>query len=91
MDRRKFLSWLGVGVVGAAVAPSALFSEGPACVTPFHTIGSSPEMFKTYADYSNFSEFAISSSIDDIVANAAKELGEAAGRDIAALHSQVFA
>lgn len=94
MNRRKFLSWLGVGVVGAAVAPTALLSPGPACVAVDPLLGVAvpcDAVIGSYAEYCSFSSLAIATAIDDLVANAAKELGEAAGRDIAALQAQAFA
>lgn len=43
-----------------------------------------------YADYTSFSAIATAAAIDDIVSNAAKELGEAAGQHISALHASAF-
>jgi hypothetical protein len=90
MNRRKFLKWLGVGVAGAAVAPSAFFSEGPTCVAApkaysTYVMGRNA-MIAGYVDYVNFSDFAISAAIDEHVSNAAKELGEAHGRRISYLY-----
>ena len=49
------------------------------------------EPIKSYADYSNFSDMQLNAALDDIISNTAKELGEAAGRDIAALQAKAFA
>src|SRR6266436_5179700 len=49
------------------------------------------EPIKSYADYSNFSDMQLNAVLDDIISNTAKELGEAAGRDIAALQAKAFA
>lgn len=91
MNRRKFFKWLGVGIAGAAVAPSALLAMEPVCVTrelaqytPFM-----PHLVEGYADYSNFSSFALTEAIDKAVAQAAAELGAAAGRDISALNNRI--
>ncbi len=94
MNRRKFLQWLGVGAAAVAVAPSVLLSEGPVCVAPAtgyatYVMGTNA-MIGEYCNYANFSSFAIASAMDDVVANAAKELGEAAGCSIADLHASVF-
>ncbi len=93
MNRRKFFKWLGVGIAGAAVAPSLSTVMGPECVakeiapyTPFM-----PHLVEQYADYSSFSDFALIAAMDSIVAQAADELGAAAGRSIADLHARAFA
>jgi hypothetical protein len=87
VNRRKFLQWLGVGAVGAAVAPSILLSEGPACVAPVAApaayttyIMGQDAVISGYADYANFSSFALASAIDDSVAEAAAELSHRAGQ-----------
>jgi hypothetical protein len=78
MNRRKFLQWLGVGAVGAAVAPSVLLSEGPACVTaPTAYTTGKEAIISGYANYANFSSFALAAAIDESVQNAAIELGKA--------------
>lgn len=116
MNRRKFFKWLGVGIAGAAVAPSLATPMGPGCVATScscsgrsfwegrceycqaHKLVCGCDRTKgctcpvlSYADYSNFSQFALIASMDETVMQCAKELGEAAGRDIAALHASVFA
>lgn len=82
MNRRSFFKWLGAGSVAVVVAPSALFTEGPACVAPppfvdvpslhVHSIGD-------YAEYTNFSQFAIDQSIDAMTKDTAAELSYRAG------------
>jgi hypothetical protein len=89
MNRRKFLRWLGVGIAGAAVAPSVLAAMEPSCVAApvvgYRTyLISECAIINSYANYVNFSDFALAASIDEVVANAAKELGEAAGRKVRA-------
>ena len=79
MNRRTFLKWLGVGTAIAAVAPSTLLPEAPACVA--EPIAVAPAVCATigeYADYCNFSSMAIAAAIDEAVLNAAEELGKAA-------------
>jgi len=81
MNRRKFLSWLGVGTAVAAVAPMALFAEGPASFDTLKNGGlicDLAEYGTTYGDYTNFSQLAISGAFDEVVANAAAELANAA-------------
>lgn len=77
MNRRSFLSRLGMGIAVAAVAPTALFTETPVCMAApvAATIGE-------YYDYANFSSFAIASALDECVGNAAKELGNRASLNI---------
>lgn len=81
MNRRSFFKWLGIGVAAAVVAPSALTITEPVCVE-------APKAYSTYVmgkdaiisgyfDYANFSDFAIKTSIDELVENTARELGEA--------------
>lgn len=96
MNRRKFLSWLGVGAAAVVAAPSVLFDDGGICPI------SEPELLwqsnvgyctlglKEYVEYTNFSQFAISTSLDDIVANAAAELGHAAGLEINRLMAATY-
>lgn len=94
MNRRKFLKWLGVGSAAVVAAPSVLASLGTDCVAVDPLLGAvvpAGAFISEYASYTNFSSFALSAPIDSVVANAAKELGEAAGRDIASLYAQVFA
>src|SRR5882724_160465 len=101
MNRRKFFKWLGVGTAAAVVAPSALASCGdPWCgsiagegIIPHDELhdswdGPSESVVRGYADYTNFSSFALAAAIDDIVSQSAAELGAAAGRDIAALQAR---
>lgn len=94
MNRRKFLNWLGVGTAIVAVAPSTLLAEAPAYVAPpvaYSTyVMGKDAVISTYADYMNFSDFAISSSVDDIVAQAAEELGKAAAEEVNRLNVAHF-
>lgn len=82
MNRRKFLSRLGVGIAVAAVAPSVLLAEAPACVVvaaPLTMPILPVEVIGEYCNYANFSSFAIATAIDEQVAYAAEELGHLAG------------
>jgi hypothetical protein len=72
MNRRRFLKWVGAGTAAVAVAPTALFHEGPACVAAV------PTTIGDYADYANFSELARAQAIDEMVSNTAAELGRQA-------------
>jgi TAT (twin-arginine translocation) pathway signal sequence len=90
MNRRKFLKWLGVGVAGAAVAPSALSLLEPACVAEPATFAlMSDAIVGEYFNYVNFSSFALATAIDESVQNAAAELGLAHARRIDALYKTV--
>lgn len=89
MNRRNFFKWLGIGTAAVAVAPYALLNGEPVCVAADSPLGVSLLAGGTlgeYADYSNFSSFALTEAIDKAVAQAAAELGVAAGRGISALH-----
>lgn len=81
MNRRNFFKWLGIGAAAAVVAPSVLTLTEPVCVE-------APKAYRTYVmgkdvyvasyfDYANFSDFAIKTSIDELVEKTAKELGKA--------------
>jgi hypothetical protein len=101
MNRRSFLKWLGVGSAVGAAAPSVLSSMGPACVADYddrsigmagtdwdleeHPAQYADTTFGQYADYSNFSEFAVRSSIDDMVSETAAKLGRLHGSSISHL------
>jgi hypothetical protein len=94
LDRRKFFKWLGVGTAATVVAPSAVKAMESLCVAPKPTAYRTYVMGKEtlfsypeYVDYANFSSFAISTSIDEVVEKAAAELGAAHSRRIAALVS----
>lgn len=92
MNRRKFFKWLGVGIAGAAVAPSLSTIMGPQCVAAEFPLGASllaGGTLSSYADYSSFSELALTAHIDEIVSQAAAELGAAAGQSIAALQMRI--
>ena len=87
MDRRKFLRFLGIGTAAVAVAPTALFTEGPACVAaPI----AAPEcaVISGYADYASFSSLAIATALDEQMRDACKELAYRAGQSTAALYYQ---
>jgi len=94
MNRRTFLKWLGVGTAIAAVAPSTLLPEAPACVAEpaagyaTYVMGQNA-MIGEYCNYVNFSDFAISAAIDEVVSNAAEELGNASARRINYLYETV--
>jgi len=77
MNRRSFFRKAATGAAVLAIAPTVL-SE-PFMPSPIaETIGE-------YYDYTNFSSFAIASSIDQMVEQAAAELAKAHGQRIAAL------
>jgi hypothetical protein len=93
MNRRNFFKMAGAGLAVAVVAPATLFAEGPACVAApkaYSTYVMGQNAFiSQYADYANFSDFAISAAIDESVSDAAKELGEAHGRRVDYLYKTV--
>lgn len=78
MNRRKFLSLLGIGTAVVAVAPTALsMMESADVATPaaYSTyIVGKDAVISTYMEYANFSDFAISAAIDDVVKKSAEEL-----------------
>jgi hypothetical protein len=96
MNRRKFLSWMGIGAAVAVAAPSTLFSNAPdtfATLKEKHLLCDLADYGTTYGDfcnYSNFSAFAITSSIDDCVANAAAEMSYRAGLSVRELTQVAF-
>jgi hypothetical protein len=77
MNRRKFLSFLGIGPVVAVAAPAALSLEGPACVAT-----ATAAIIDAYNDYTNFSSSVLSGAFDDIVNRAAEECGKAVAKEI---------
>lgn len=79
MNRRGFLKMLGIGAATAAVLPTIALKSV-----------SQPVVFGDYANYANFSSFAIAESIDPIVAAAALELGRQADEDFNKLYAQVW-
>ena len=90
MNRRKFLNWFAIGAGAVAVAPTVIascdcsqrsFWEG---LCKYHSIGfmKPSAVIGDYADYTNFSKFAIAQSFDEAVSNAAAELGKAAAEDL---------
>lgn len=100
MNRRSFFKWLGVGTAAVVAAPGVIsICDDPWCgsiagegIIPhdeLHGICVDHAQPITecleYADYADFSSFSTCSAIDEIVSNAAKELGERAGRDTAEL------
>jgi hypothetical protein len=90
LNRRKFFKWLGAGTAAAVVAPTVLKALEPLCVAPKTVTYSTYIMGKDaiiggYADYANFSHFALASAIDESVANAAKELGYQHGLSVSQL------
>lgn len=84
MDRRSFLKRLGIGAttlaVGVAVTPKAI----EFLVTP----APSASVIGTYAEYVNFSQFAIAEALDDMIDDCAKELAFRTSQTIAALQNQ---
>lgn len=85
MQRRNFLRRLIGGTLALAVAPQ-LLAEIPAA-TPMIPLGAA---IGEYANYTNFSEFAIASAIDQCVLDAANELSYNAGKSISVLYEQVL-
>ena len=87
MNRRSFFKKAATGAAVLAVAGNPAmagfdwFMEENPDYNPF-----SAEVLE-YADYTNFSRLAITSSIDSMIEEAAAELGKAHGRRIAALVS----
>lgn len=79
MNRRNFLRRALTGVAVAAVASKI----------PFETLTSAknslPATIGEYAEYSNFSSLAESSSIDELVEKSAMELAYRAGQNMANL------
>lgn len=79
MNRRRFLSWLGVGVAVGVVAPATVISMVPSmsgsAVTETICL-STPASIGTYADYISFSDISIAKAIDEAVTKAAKELSD---------------
>lgn len=82
MNRRLFLRLLGLGSAVAASAPATLFAGNPerAADAILHGPG-----ITEYADYVNFSSFAITSTMDKDLLSAANELGEIESKRINAL------
>lgn len=94
MDRRKFLKFLGVGAAAVVAAP-ALLTEAVAAPVATSTCYQTYIMGKSaiiggYADYAKFSDFALASSIDEVVSNTAAELGRQAGESVRQLHRLEF-
>jgi hypothetical protein len=95
LNRRKFFKWLGVGTAAAVVAPTMLKALEPLCVAPKTLTYTTYVMGKDaiiseYANYVNFSDFALASAMDEAVENAAAELGHRAGLSVAKLHKSTF-
>lgn len=93
MNRRKFFKWLGVGTAVAAVAPSALLAEGPACVAEIAPAlpAVTAAVIGEYSNYYSFSSLAIATAIDESLAETAKELAYRAGqgvKELYAVHAQ---
>lgn len=90
MNRRGFLKFLSIGTAVAAVAldpwVGSIAGEG---IIPFDELGAAAAPYAAtigmYADYTNFSSFALASAIDDSVAGAAHELAHRAGLSVAEL------
>jgi hypothetical protein len=79
LNRRKFFKWLGVGTAAAVVAPTVLKALEPLCVAPKTLTYTTYVMGKDaiiseYANYVNFSDFALASAMDEVVSDTAKEL-----------------
>jgi hypothetical protein len=82
MNRRGFLRNLGIGTAVVAASGSIgmagfdWFMEENPNFSPF-----SAEVLE-YVDYTNFSQYAISASIDEMVTNTAQELSRSFGLEI---------
>jgi TAT (twin-arginine translocation) pathway signal sequence len=78
MNRRSFLRWLGAGIAVGAVAPAAitsvLESESVAKTGYATYVMGQDAVIGCYADYTNFSQFALSESIDQAIQDTANEL-----------------
>lgn len=88
MERRGFLKklFMGTAALGAvAVAPEVFLGASKTLFDPL--LGNIPAdaVIGKYANYVNFSDFAIAQAIDESVEKCALELGQRAGQSQAAL------
>jgi hypothetical protein len=91
MNRRKLLSWLGLGAATVAVAPSVLSSVvDPVLGTDVREM-STVGLIDEWNTYVNFSSFAIAGAIDEYILNAAEQLGKAKAEEINRLYQTVNA
>jgi len=82
VNRRSFFKRAAMGAAALAVAPT-LLSE-PFMPQPIvATIGE-------YAEHTSFSSFAVATSIDEVVQNAAVELGTRYGQSLNELYKQTY-
>lgn len=95
MQRRAFLKKLGIGTAVAAAACTCHVGFKPLIGTAeeWCNIHGTPMVecvpaLKNYADYTNFTQFAICEQIDKVVMETAEELGRAFGQQLSMLYSQ---
>ena len=81
MNRRGFLKALGVGTAAAACAGS-IGMAGFDWIDTGESSGFATPILTEYADYTNFSQMAISTAMDETIQKVAKELGEAHAKRI---------
>lgn len=83
MNRRAFFKRAAIGAAVVAVAPT-LLSE------PFMTPAPVVATIGEYAEYANFSSFAVASSMNKLVTDSAVELGYRAGMSINDLYQATY-
>ena len=87
MDRRGFLKKLGIGAAVAATACAVpeFATSAIESLLPSASVTAASATFGTYAEYCNFSNFAVAQAIDEMVDDCAAELGYRAGLSVRAL------
>jgi hypothetical protein len=81
MNRRRFLSWLGAGVVAGVVAPAAVKASAPTLLGE-EQCQYIPQSMSQYADYADFSAISLTSAIDAAVIESANELSYRIARSL---------
>lgn len=87
MDRRGFLKKLGIGAAVAATACAVpeFATSAIESLLPSASVTAASATLGTYAEYCNFSSFAVAQAIDEMVGDCAAELGYRAGLSVRAL------